>query len=60
MEYLCNTIVVIDKNVILNIENICQDKFKEKWYTDLMLNNHSKLRTYTGLDINVCPIVWYQ
>ena len=32
------------------------DKFKEKWYTDLMLNDHSKLRTYTGLDINVCPI----
>ena len=30
MEYLCNTNVVIDKNIILNIENICYDKFKEK------------------------------
>ena len=38
--------VVIDKNIILNIENICYDKFKEKWYNDLMLNDHSKLRTY--------------
>ena len=46
MEYLCNTYVVIDKNIILNIENICYDKFKEKWYNDLMLNDHSKLRTY--------------
>ena len=46
MEYLCNTNVVIDKNIILNIENICYDKFKEKWYNDLMLNDHSKLRTY--------------
>jgi hypothetical protein len=34
MEYLCNTNVVIDKNIILNIENICYDKFKEKWYND--------------------------
>ena len=46
MEYLCNTNVVIDKNVFLNIENICHDKFKEKWNNDLMLNDHSKLRTY--------------
>jgi hypothetical protein len=46
MEYLCNTYVVIDKNIILNIENIFYDKFKEKWYNDLMLNDHSKLRTY--------------
>jgi hypothetical protein len=46
MEYLCNTNVVIDKNIILNIENICYDKFKEKWYNDLMLNDQSKLRTY--------------
>jgi hypothetical protein len=46
MEYLCNTNVVIDKNIILNIENICYDKFKEKWYNNLMLNVHSKLRTY--------------
>jgi hypothetical protein len=46
MEYLCNTYVVIDKNIILNIENICYDKFKEKWYNDLMLKDHSKLRTY--------------
>ena len=45
MEYLCNNNVVIDKNIILNIENICYDKFKEKWYNDLMLNDHSKLLT---------------
>ena len=30
----------------MNIENICYDKFKEKWYNDLTLNDHSKLRTY--------------
>jgi hypothetical protein len=30
--YIWNTDVVIAKNVILNIENICYDKFKEKWY----------------------------
>ena len=29
-EYSCNTDVIIDKNVILNIKNICYDKFKEK------------------------------
>ena len=46
MEYFCNNNVVIDKNIILNIENICYDKFKEKWYSDLMLNDHSKLLTY--------------
>ena len=49
MEYLCNINVVIDKNVILNIENICHDKFKEKWNNNLMLNDHSKLRTYRFL-----------
>ena len=31
MEYLCNNNVVIDKNIISNIENICYDKFNEKW-----------------------------
>ena len=38
------TNVVIDKNVMTNIKNICYDKFKEKLY-DLMLNEHSKLHT---------------
>ena len=48
MKYLCNTDVVIDKNVILNTEyiHVCYHKFKEKWYNDLMLNEPSKLRTY--------------
>ena len=50
MEYVCNNNVVIDKNVILNIENICYDKFKEKWYNDLMLNDHSKLSMYRYID----------
>ena len=49
MEYLCNTNVVIDKNVILIIENIGHDKFKEKGNNNLMLNDHSKLRTYRFL-----------
>ena len=46
MEYLCNTNVDIDRNVILNIANICNEKFKEKWNNDLIFNDHSKLRTY--------------
>jgi hypothetical protein len=50
MEYLCNINVVIDKNVILNILNIFYDKFKEKWYNDLMLNDHSKLSMYRYID----------
>ena len=53
MEYLCNTYVVIDKNIILNIENICYDKFKEKWYNDLMLNDHSKLAQIDCLKMNI-------
>jgi hypothetical protein len=49
MEYVCNNNVVIDKNVILNIENICYDKFKEKWYNDLNFDfwNKKKKRSPT-------------
>jgi len=43
---ISTSIATIDKNIILNIENVCYDKFKEKWYNNLMLNDHSKLRTY--------------
>jgi hypothetical protein len=46
MEYLCNTNVDIDRNVILNIANICNEKFKEKWNNDLIFSDHSKLRVY--------------
>ena len=47
MQYLCNTNVVLDTNVILNIENICHSKFKEIWYyNDLMLNDIKKIRIY--------------
>jgi hypothetical protein len=53
MEYLCNTNVVIDKNIILNIENICYDKFKEKWYNDLILNDYSKLAQIDCLKMNI-------
>jgi hypothetical protein len=46
MEYLCNTDIFLDKNVIKNIENVSFDRYKRKWHDDLMLNERSKLRTY--------------
>jgi hypothetical protein len=54
MEYVCNNNVVIDKNVILNIENICYDKFKEKWYNDLITIIHvtSIIKTKSIFSLN--------
>ena len=46
MEYLCNTDTIIDKNMIKCIENINFCKYKEKWLSDLMKSERSKLRTY--------------
>ena len=46
MEYLCNTDIILDKNVHKNIENVSFDIYKRKWHDDLMLNECSKLRTY--------------
>ena len=37
MEYLCNTDIFLDKNVIKNIENVSFDRYKRKWHDDLML-----------------------
>ena len=51
-EYLCNTNVVSDKNIILNIENLCYDKFKEKWYND-------SLYSIFRLDFGTFPTVRY-
>ena len=38
MEYLCNTDIILDKNVIKNIENVSFYIYKRKWHDDLMLN----------------------
>ena len=46
MEYVCNTDIDLDKNVIKNIENVSFDRYKRKWHDDLMLNERSKLRIY--------------
>ena len=32
MEYLCNTDIILDKNVIKNIENVSFDRYKRKWH----------------------------
>ena len=46
MEYLCNG-AILNKDLIKNIENVCFEKFKEKWYDKInMSDDKNKLRTY--------------
>ena len=45
MEHFCNIDTVFDIYVIRHIESINFEKYKENWYSDLMLQERSKLRT---------------